>query len=240
MAEPTSARPYDKAYNLAVEKLASANLEDVAFNSSVQLEGDALKLNFLGEIFQAAEKGKKIYRTHSPEEVKIAEKIIILHYLITADGTPPAPQQVAFPDIPGSAFYYPTFKARTMDLLERVFQSVPTADPPECGNEVTRFLVISERLGARIEPTALAPGVNHGSAQFLALPNVPITLLYWSGAEQLPPTSQILYNANITHYLPLEDIVVITELLVHKIIKKAKETSNPMLYRGDGHLYEHT
>jgi len=201
--------PYERAYNLACDELARLNLEDVAFNSSVQLKGDTLSINFLNETYAVKENGKDIRVVNSSREVKINEKILLLHYLITADGTAPAREEVTLENIPGASFYYPTYKARTIDLIINKF-----ADEP------SKFIASAKNMGFNL--------VKEGELnrlRSLVLPNVLISFIFWaparpdgrSGGEDLS-NLKILYDRNITHYLPLEDIIIITELVCHKIM----------------------
>jgi hypothetical protein len=206
--------PYDKTYQLAQEKFAGLDISDVAFNSSAQLADDILTVPFLGEQFLVAEKGKEIKSLTGNREVKIAEKILLIHYLTTADGTPLTRRLITFENLSEASFYYPTYKARTIDILLRTFD-----------NNIKKFMGVSEQLGAKIETS-----LEKGKSTFLVLPNVPVIFIYWSGDREVPSNMQILYDANITHYLPQEDIVVITELLTHKIIRRAKEGKGSALY----------
>jgi len=233
--------PYERAYNLACDELARLNLEDVAFNSSVQLEGDTLSVNFLTETYAVKENGKDIRVVNSSREVKINEKILLLHYLITADGTAPAREEVTLENIPGASFYYPTYKARTIDLIINKFAqatSPPEADLSKAQGswEKTtsdKFIASAKNMGFNL--------VKEGELnrlRSLVLPNVLISFIFWSSVanpEVTPDLAsggagdlsnlQILYDKNITHYLPLEDIIILTELVTHRIIKSGEQIS---------------
>lgn len=52
-----------------------------------------------------------------------------------------------------------------------------------------------------------------------AFPRVPIGLVLWKGDEEFPPAGNILFDSSIPAYLPVEDIVVLTETVVWKLIK---------------------
>ena len=200
-----SSTAYQTAYQMAIRQLSQADLDEVIFNSSAHLKDGLIYLDFLGNTYQIEQSGKRITMVEdATREVNIAEKIIMLHYLVTADGTPLTREEIAFKDIPGAGFYYPTYKKRTMDYLVSVFK-----------NDLTKFLKTSEALGGRVMETE----EDKVKVKFLVLPNVPITLIYWRGETgELFPSLQILYDANVTHYLPLEDIVILPELLVHKLV----------------------
>jgi hypothetical protein len=210
--------PYEKAYNLACEELAKLNLEDVAFNSSARLESDIIYIDLLGETFMVKERGKEITAS-SGREVNISEKILLLHYLITADGAPLQREEITLENIPGASFYYPTYKARTIDLIINKFAQAPS-----------KFITSAKNMGFNL--------IKQGESnrlRSLVLSNVLISFVFWSpaanpevtpdlasgGAEDLS-NLKILYDKNITHYLPLEDIIIITELVTHRIIKSSE------------------
>jgi len=210
--------PYEISYKLACEKLAQLDLDDVAFNSSARLADGILSLELLGETFIIKERGKNI-TVSSGREPKISEKILLLHYLVTADGSPLTREEVTLENIPGAAFYYPTYKARSIDLIIRRFASAP-ADPQ--GHPVGDFIKAAQKIG--FNP---AKEGRQYRLKSLALPNVPISFIIWESDIGQPAieTLKVLYDTGITRYLPLEDIIIITEMIAHRIIKTGAEVS---------------
>jgi len=55
--------------------------------------------------------------------------------------------------------------------------------------------------------------------QFQAFPNIPITYIYWNGDEEFPASVQVLFDSSIKDYLPLEDIVFLSEMLSWKLAR---------------------
>ncbi|MBI4712651.1 MAG: DUF3786 domain-containing protein [Planctomycetes bacterium] len=221
--------PYETAYQLACDKLARLDLDEVAFNSSARLEpvkktdtkwlsagtgsypdessrcppeagrgtisgleDGKLYLDMAGQTFVIEDGGKKVTQPNNPTtEPKISEKILLLHYLITADGTRMSGQEVALRDIAGAAFYYPTYKARSIDVIQRSF-----------GADRQRFLRAVKTLGWSVVETP-----SFIKVRCLVLPNVSITFIYRPASAEFSASMDILYDASITHYLPLEDII---------------------------------
>ncbi|MEK7309355.1 MAG: DUF3786 domain-containing protein [Planctomycetota bacterium] len=202
--------PYEASYNLACEKLAQLDLDDVAFNGSARLDSDVLSIELLGETFIIKERGKNI-TISSGREPRISEKILLLHYLVTADGAPLTSQEVTLENIPGAAFYYPTYKARSIDLIIRRFTAAPSD-----------FIKAVQKIG--FNP---AKEGRQYRLKSLVLPNVPIFFVLWESDSGHPAieTIKVLYDTGITHYLPLEDIIIITEMIAHRIIKSGAEVS---------------
>lgn len=203
--------PYEVSYNLACEKLAQLDLNDVAFNSSARLADGILSVELLGETFIIKERGKNITAS-SGREPKISEKILLLHYLVTADGSPLTREEVTLENIPGAAFYYLTYKARSIDLIIKKFASTP-AD----------FIKVAQKIGFN----PVKDGRQY-RLKSLALPNVPVSFVLWESDNSKEPameTLKVLYDTGITRYLPLEDIIIITEMIAHRIIKTGAEVS---------------
>jgi len=227
---------YEAAYKLACDRLAQLDLGDVAFNSSARLDGDVLSVELLGETFIIKERGDAI-TVSSGREPRISEKILLLHYLVTADGAPLTRQEVTLENIPGAAFYYPTYKARSIDLIIRRFAPAPrpsgrstlcpcggspeaAADPQ--GHPVGDFIKAVQKIGFN----PIREGRQY-RLKSLVLPNVPISFIIWESDSGQPAieTLKVLYDTGIIHYLPLEDIIIITEMIAHRIIKSSAKVS---------------
>jgi len=203
--------PYETAYKLACDRIAQLDLDDIAFNSSARLESGALSIELLGETFIIKDLGRDI-NTSSGREPRISEKILLLHYLSTADGSPLTREEITLENIPGAAFYYPTYKARSIDLIIRKFAPAP-AD----------FINTAQKMGFN-----MAKEGRQYRLKLRALPNLPISFVFWESYKAKEPdmeTLRVLYDNGITHYLPLEDIIIITEMIAHRLIKAGDEVS---------------
>jgi hypothetical protein len=53
---------------------------------------------------------------------------------------------------------------------------------------------------------------------------VPVTLVLWRGDSDFPPEGNILYDSTVTDYLPTEDIIVLTETLVWKLVRANRKS----------------
>jgi hypothetical protein len=54
-----------------------------------------------------------------------------------------------------------------------------------------------------------------------AFPRVRIFFILWKGDDEVPPNGTILFDGNIAHYLNSEDVCVLTETLVWKLVRMA-------------------
>ena len=58
-----------------------------------------------------------------------------------------------------------------------------------------------------------------------AFKQVPITFVLWQGDDEFPPEGGILFDANVSDYLSIEDINVLCEAVAWKLVRFLKEGS---------------
>ena len=133
--------------------------------------------------------------------VSLVTKIVLLHYLIKADGRPLSHQLIPYKEIPGGMLYAGVFARRAVEPLIPVF-----------GQSQERFLEAGFRMGGR--------KAEYGDVSFvlMALPRIPMTYIFWKGDEEFPPTIQLLFDKSVEGYLSLEDIVVVGEMATSRLI----------------------
>jgi hypothetical protein len=144
-----------------------------------------------------------LFKSSKGANVTLVAKIIILHYINTADGSLPGVDRISYGDIPGLAGYSPVFEKRVARPLITAF-----------GFDKYLFLETGTAMGGIKE--------DYGDASFtlFALPRIPITFILWEGDAEFPPSLKMLFDPSITGYLPLEDITVISKLASTRIIKE--------------------
>jgi hypothetical protein len=126
----------------------------------------------------------------------VAVAILLLHYLLSADGTPPAGEWRAYRELPGGLFYATAFAARAEVPLARTFAG--PAGPS--GPGPAAFAAAAARLGG--EPLALADR----AFRFQALPRLAVAALLWAGDDEAEGDAKVLFDASAGHYLPPEDL----------------------------------
>ena len=134
--------------------------------------------------------------------VPIQEKILILHYLLTARGESLRQNPITFLQVEEGSFCYSAFARRALDPLAQTFGGEPQG-LVDCGS----------RLGA--VPSELGDA----SITLRPLPRVPVTFLVWCGGDELPPQANILFDESIVSYLPTEDIAMLSSMTVYRLIK---------------------
>jgi len=53
---------------------------------------------------------------------------------------------------------------------------------------------------------------------------VSITFVLWRGDEELAPNGNILFEANISDYLATEDVAVVSETIIWKLVRAISST----------------
>ncbi len=142
--------------------------------------------------------------------VHVSIVILLLHYLLTADATPPAERWVQFREIPGGMFYAQAFEAHTAPPLGRLVADV---DPDAFAAHVAAF----RAAGARI--TGVDLDLADAALRFWALPRLPVAALLWAGDDEFPGRAAILFDEHAHHYLPVEDLSGMGEWLAHRLAR---------------------
>ena len=135
-----------------------------------------------------------VFKSGKGSNITLTAKIILLHHIIAASGLPVDADLIPYEDVPGCRAYAPVFDRRVTKPLISAFGFARDA-----------FLEAGMALGGRKE--------EYGDASFTlqAFPRLPVTFILWEGDEDFPPSMKVLFDRSIHGYLPLEDIVVISE-----------------------------
>ncbi|MCS7281265.1 MAG: DUF3786 domain-containing protein [Desulfobacterota bacterium] len=195
------------AIKMAQEKLAKMDVEDICSRTgSKKIDEERIMVSYLNNPYRVEIKTGRILDGDGNETLPLRDRIILLHYLTDAKGSPETGKLITYAQIEGGRFYFPVFHKRTVEPMVRFFSSDPE-----------KLLEVSKTLGGQRE--------RYGdlSISLFPLPLVRMYMILWKGDEDVPPNGNILFDKNITDYLCAEDIAVLTEIVTWKLIKSAKE-----------------
>lgn len=197
---------YQLALKLAKQKLASINLEEQCQNAGAELKiatnSKIVTLDYLNKAYQITLPETDISPLSSQEIIQPREKLLILHYLIQASGSPVSGKKITYKELPDGASYFPTFYKRAIKPLVDNF-----------GQKPQKLLDAAKKLGGfRADYGDLSVTIN-------AFSRVPLTLVLWYGDDELNPEGSILFDNNISGYLSAEDITVLCETIVWRLVK---------------------
>jgi len=131
-----------------------------------------------------------------------AAHLVVLHYLISADGAPMADRWVSFRELPDGRVYDAAFRQRACQPLAVRFGQRPEA-----------LASAAQALGGE----RLVWG--DVSFMFQVLPRVRAAVVLHTGDEEFPPEVTMLFDASLRHYLPIEDVAVLGGLLAAELVR---------------------
>jgi hypothetical protein len=194
----------DLPYKLAREQLAKiSDIEEQCRRSGARyLESNKLVIDYLNQPYHVILPDVEISLGNSKVEVPLKDKILILHYFTLAKGTTATGILITYKQLPGGVSYFPAFSQRAIAPFVKHF-----------GNNPELLIKAVAKSGGR--------EADHGdvSVTINAFKHVPITLVLWKGDEELAPNGNILFDANISDYLSTEDVTVLCETIVWKLVK---------------------
>jgi hypothetical protein len=201
----------EPAYKLAREQLAEIeDIEQLCIKSGagylVTASQKGIAIEYLNQSYRIGMPNIEILPMDSQEEISIRDKVLILHYLLSAKGTPISNKLIAFKELSGGGNYFRTFSKRAIEPLVEHF-----------GEQPHMLIDTADKLGGHMVAYGdVAVTVN-------AFSRVPITIVLWQGDEEFPAQGDILFDAAISDYLSTYDITVLCESITWKLIKFSRE-----------------
>jgi len=197
-------RGFDLSYRLACQQLAKiSDVRQQCRKSSAQYIGpNEIVIGYLNQPYHIMIPNCRILLEEGGTEVPLRDKILILHYFTGAKGTPATGKLIAYKQLLGGVSYFPAFSQRAIAPLVKNF-----------GRSPELLVKAAAKLGGH--------EADHGdvSVTVSAFPHVPITLVLWRGDEEVAPNGNILFDANIPDYLSTEDVTVLCETIIWKLVK---------------------
>ena len=201
--ELSKQKNYQQAFDLACSALRETDLKERAEKSGALYqkgEREEMILHVFSEPYHIVFPQIEIYGP-GKKVLSLVARAVLLHYLLQADGSRVTGDWVGYKDIPGGLLYAGVFARRVTEPLVKKF-----------GRSAKAFMEAGIKLGAK------AGDVGNASLIFQGLPRVPIQYVLWEGDEEFPPHVQLLFDASVDHYLSLEDIVVLGQMVTARLI----------------------
>ena len=151
------------------------------------------------------------FEVQSAEEVPCREKtqILVLDYLTRAstaaprDATTPATSNrwIGFQELPDGAFYAKAFRSYTSDVL----LSALDGDIDRFRHTCACFAGETFQFG-------------DAAAEFRALPNIRLAVVWWAGDDEFPATANVLFDSVASYALPIDGLAVLGRLLCRGLV----------------------
>lgn len=192
---------YEIAYKKAGLEIQARDLEELCERSAAVLNGRRIRVSFFGtrvEILISENEGLEF----QPMDLPLAERILILHYLLSRESRLARGSMVAFKNLPGASFYDPTYQKRGPKRIARRF-----------GENVEEFRKACRNLKWQ------EAELGDASCLFDILPKIRGLVVLHAGDEEFPAEVNILFNDEIVNFLPLEDVAVLAGLIATRLSK---------------------
>lgn len=203
----TDGHGYELAYKVAWQQLASiGDIERQCLKSDAQYQlidsKRVITITYLNQSYLISISDRGISLKDSEEAIPLRDKILIVHYLSQAKGTPLSNKAISYKELPEGANYFPTFSKRAINPVVEHFSKEPEG-----------LVDVAAKLGGyKANYGDIAVTIN-------AFPRIPITFILWQGDDEFPPEGNILFDSTIPDYLPIEDIIVLCEAIAWKLVK---------------------
>lgn len=201
-------RRFQHALDRARQDWAAANPAESAALAGCGLSPQGIVVPFFGRPHLVTHPDGAVravnpeHAEETPRDAHVSVQIVLLHYLLTADGALPADRWVTFRELPDGLFYAQAFAGHAEGLLAERFGA--------------------NRSGFRRAATALggAPlDLADAAFRFQAFPRIAMAALLWEGDEDLPGQARILFDAHAGQYLPTEDLSGVGDWLAHRLVR---------------------
>ncbi len=205
---------YGAAIIKAVKELQGLNPRQVASRSGAEyLETSTttgrIKLKFFGRDYlinfpqYTVEKSDSEQEANNDQEVLAINRLLLLHYILSADGTSLGKKWTTLRQFSGGQSYESVLKTRFSKPLEQSF-----------GGNLDGFIAAAEAIGGE--------RLSFGDASFIfnVFPRLPLAVVLYLADEEFPSSADILFDTAAGNYLPTYDLTIVTSLLAEQLTKK--------------------
>ena len=189
----------------ARERLAGRDVNALCRNAGAVLDAgtNELLLPSLGETVRI-----RLPDFVIAQEMDMWRHLTLLQYLDTADGTPLSGREIGLRDMRGGLSRGAGFDRDISLMFSRDMRDASPEDVARaCG-----------RLGGTV-----VPGTADVTAVIPYAPRFPVTVRFWSGDEEFPPSGKTTVDAFAEHYLTLEAAGGACSSVVQAIARLLKE-----------------
>jgi hypothetical protein len=196
-------KQYSAAEEKAWEDLVHLDSRSIAKNSQAEFDGRTFDLRVLDESVRV-DKWEGVIASTVPHDRTF--DILVIHYLVGCQASGPSGDLVLFRQLKGGEAYNDTFHKRVNERLAKEFGDDPAA------------LV---KAGLRLKGTLGSKG--SASVNLSLFPKVPVTVIVWSGDQEVPAACTVLFDSSIGNIFPTEDVAVAGSFLADKLVRARSE-----------------
>ena len=197
----------DDAYRKALEDMSLLNPRIAASMSGVSFEDGRFTIPLFNRTFTVSFPDGKVAEAGSETPPFKLLEILLMHYLINADGTAASGHWITYRQLPGANLFADRFtNLVTRPMLESF------------GSDAEGLRQAGLDIGG--QPLDRSGDI---AIRFRALPGIPLGCILSLGDEEMPPSITVLFDEAAPHYLPTEDLTILASLM-HSSLKGARKT----------------
>lgn len=197
----------DDAYRKALEDMSLLNPQVAASKSGVSFDEGRFTIPLFNRSFTVSFPDVKVEEVGGETPPFKLLEILLMHYLISADGTGASGHWITYRQLPGANL----FADRFSNLVSR-----PMLE--SFGDDAEGLKQAALTIGG--QPMDRSGDV---AFRFTALPRIPMGCILYLGDEEMSPSITILFDSAAPHYLPTEDLTILASLL-HSALKNERRT----------------
>jgi hypothetical protein len=191
------------AFASAQQRLRNLDPATAAKRAGVEWQedrgGGGFEIAFLNRRYRVDLPGAEV-KDEAGAEPSLVRRVLILHYLIQAQGKELARRWVDFRSLPGGVVYYPVFRGRVIARLVRMF-----------GERPEDLISAAAPLGGR------AIAMADWAVEIPVFPRVPVVFALWEASEEFAPEGTIMYDDALPSYLETEDAIIVCEEILGEL-----------------------
>jgi hypothetical protein len=167
-------RRFQIAYDKACADWAQYDLRRAVALSDSNMTAEGALVTYFGRPHLVPHPEGEVINQATGKTAHASIAIVLWHYLLTADGTPPADRWLTFRELPHGLFYAQAFAQHAENLLAGKF-----------GADVDGFRKSAAALGGQILTAAAGAGLAPPDAayRFQAFPRLAIAVQLWEGDD---------------------------------------------------------
>jgi hypothetical protein len=190
-------------YNKMFEELISRDMGGIISRANCRLmDNKRIKLSFFKKEIIVDLNKKKIYFLKSwgsdEEPLDMYSSSLILHYLLNADGTPPANNWISYRELPGGLFYWQTIP-KVLEPLIKKYE-----------NNGEGFLKKTFEIGGGKYAQFKFGSVIYPFKMF------PVLMIFDEKSTEFEANIRVLFDGSAHHYLKTD----VVKLIIIYIVKK--------------------
>ena len=188
--ETVSTSNYEEVYEYFKSRLLKADHEKIAEKLQLRIDDENIYIPYFHKLYAWNRVTGQMKFCEEDAPADLSDSLLIMHHLYYFQNTAmPSADKVPFREIGQAACLEGAYQRTALNPIARTF-----AGHPE------KFLERARELGGRIEKFGDA------SVTFQAFPTIELTVIFWDGDEEFPPSANMLFDRNITQWIHPESV----------------------------------